>query len=281
MPERAEPDSLADVRRRVQRFMRKSVREARVRSSWVRPDVEYEKATNAFVERLLDDAGANAFLASFLPFQQRIARIANVNSLSQKLLALTAPGVPDLYQGTEIMHYRLVDPDNRMPVDFTRLASALPDMKKDWAAGPASGGRVPVPVDDPHAKLFLVWRALAVRAHYRAAFLGEYLPLETLGRHADRVVAFARMDGDDVVIVAAPVRVATLMQETDPFPAGAAWEDTVVVLPESIPEGALFDNFTSRPIHASRRPDGLRILPASDLFGRFPAALLTPQDGAP
>ena len=104
------------------------MREAQVRTSWTDVNEEYEEGVAGFVDVLL--SGANPFLQEFLPFQRRVARIGALNSLSQSLLKLTVPGVPDVYQGNEVWDFSLVDPDNRRPVDFELRKRLLADLRR-------------------------------------------------------------------------------------------------------------------------------------------------------
>jgi (1->4)-alpha-D-glucan 1-alpha-D-glucosylmutase len=112
-------------RARIQDYMTKASREAKVYTSWVNPDHEYEEAVRQFVAAVLNRSEANDFLDDFLPFQRRIAQYGMYNSLAQLLIKITAPGVPDFYRGTELWDFNLVDPDNRRPVDFGTRQTVL------------------------------------------------------------------------------------------------------------------------------------------------------------
>jgi (1->4)-alpha-D-glucan 1-alpha-D-glucosylmutase len=123
-------DALAVYRDRVQTYMTKAVREAKVESSWINVNGAYEAALSGFIDALLAKMDGNLFLQDFLPFQRRVAWLGMLNSLSQTLIKLTSPGVPDIYQGNELWDFSLVDPDNRRPVDYEhrgRLASRRGD----------------------------------------------------------------------------------------------------------------------------------------------------------
>ena len=110
----------AEFVERIKQYITKAVREAKVHTEWIKPDVPYESAYMAFLEDILDTSEENAFLKDFLPFQRKIAHYGMLNSLSQELIKITSPGIPDLYQGTELWDLSLVDPDNRRPVNFER-----------------------------------------------------------------------------------------------------------------------------------------------------------------
>src|SRR6185437_14489748 len=117
----------AEFCKRIQDYMLKAVREAKDHTSWANQNVEYEESILQFVDALLKPFENNAFLGEMLSLPTRVARIGMFNSLSQALLKLTAPGVPDIYQGRELWDFRLVDPDNRRPVDYARRLTSNSD----------------------------------------------------------------------------------------------------------------------------------------------------------
>jgi (1->4)-alpha-D-glucan 1-alpha-D-glucosylmutase len=126
------PDAAAarDYRERIEAYMIKAVREAKVRTSWTEIDLAYEEALLQFVRSALEPHDNNLFLADFLRFERPVARFGLLNSLSQTLLRLTAPGVPDTYQGNELWDFSLVDPDNRRPVDYRRRRELLQQLER-------------------------------------------------------------------------------------------------------------------------------------------------------
>ena len=124
-PAPASAQELADYRDRILAYMEKAIKEAKQNSNWVNPNVEYDEAVRSFVAAVLSDLRDNPFLESFAPFAQRVARLGRFNSLAQVVLKLTAPGVPDIYQGNELWDFSLVDPDNRRPVCFASRAKIL------------------------------------------------------------------------------------------------------------------------------------------------------------
>src|SRR5262249_36594370 len=105
---------------RIQQYILKALREAKVHSSWMNPDTVYEEAVARFISLILDPDTGSEFLEDFRPFQRRVSAVGLLNSLSQTLLRIASPGVPDTYQGTELFDFSLVDPDNRRPVDYER-----------------------------------------------------------------------------------------------------------------------------------------------------------------
>ncbi len=228
---------------RMAAYMEKATREAKVRTSWTHPNAEYDAAVKAFVEGAMAD---RELMADVEAFVRPLVAPGRVTSLSQTLLKLTSPGVPDIYQGTELWDLSLVDPDNRRPVDFDLRRRLLREME----------GLSPVQVmaraDEGLPKLWVIHRALQVRARRERAFgpEGRYDPIEGRGPKAAHVVAFGR--GEEVVAVA-PRLVVGL---------GDDWQGTTLPLPP----GAWRDAMTGE------RFEGEVPLPA--LLRRFPVALL-------
>jgi maltooligosyltrehalose synthase len=255
---------LASFSERIVAYMIKACREAKQRTSWTSPDAAYEAGLEHFIERILDPREGRAFMADLLAFQARIALAGAVNGLAQTLVKLTAPGVPDIYQGCELWDLSLVDPDNRRPVDFA-LRHEMLERDSDPAELLASWR-------DGGIKQHVVARTLALRREAPALFAGDYTPLETTGPHSERLVAFARSAGDAVLIVVVPRLIASLLRDAEtPLPPAAAWDDTRVTLPEF--QGArLHDLLIGAMVDAS--PDGLL---ASEVLATLPVALLTTE----
>ena len=187
--------------------MLKALREAKVNSSWINPDTAYEEAMLAFVDAVMDRTPQNRFLGEFISLQERISHYGMFNSLSQTLLKITCPGVPDFYQGTELWDFSLVDPDNRRPVDYGIRMEMLEEIKR-MEAEPGRRElvrRLTVDKEDGRIKLYLTYRLLNFRRENRGLFeKGEYLPLEARGRLAENVCAFARRNNGKSLIIAAP-----------------------------------------------------------------------------
>src|SRR5216110_567472 len=126
-----EPAPTADYIERIQAYMAKALKEAKINTSWIQPNEQWDAAMSDFVARVLDSSPKNKFVPTFLPVAEEIARLGAINSLSQAAIKLTVPGVPDIYQGSEIWNFSLVDPDNRRPVDYglrRRLLFELPNL---------------------------------------------------------------------------------------------------------------------------------------------------------
>ena len=268
LPRGATP-ALAAYAGRVRAAMVKSIREARVHTNWAIPNLEYEQATTALIDAALTGNRSVAFLGAFLPFARELASLGARNSLVQTVIALTAPGVPDLYNGTEVWDFSLVDPDNRRPVDFQRralLLDALPaDLARDRAAAMAGLLR---DWPDGRIKLAITHSLLQHRAaHPRLYDAGDYQPLQADGAEADEICAYARAHGEDSLIVAAarfPRR-----RLTRRFTAS-----TRLPLPPALqPTRAWHELLTARAL----RPDDGG-LSAEALFQALPVAVLEPTD---
>ncbi|GFO53445.1 maltooligosyl trehalose synthase [Geomonas sp. Red276] len=262
-------------RGRIKEYMTKAVREAKTNTSWVSPNAPYEEAVLAFVDRLLSDEDS-PFVKEFIPFQRYIARCGMFNSLSQLLLKMTSPGVPDFYQGSELWELSLVDPDNRRPVDYALRKEMLAAVKAREAEAGArelfrelleNGG-------DGRVKLYLIYRILNYRRAHRNLFdRGDYLPLETKGHRGRYLVAFARRAEGEAVIVVVPRLVATLLQGEDREPMGEeVWGDTVVYLPEGA-AGRFRNIVNDEEVEAAER-HGRPAIPVARLFAEAPVALL-------
>jgi (1->4)-alpha-D-glucan 1-alpha-D-glucosylmutase len=259
-------DDPARFRDRIVAYMTKALREAKVHTSWVNPDETYEKAVTRFVDAILDRQRTNPFLQAFVPFQQRVAELGIYNSLAQLLIKITAPGVPDFYQGTELWDLSLVDPDNRRPVDYTQRAASLSGLDDADVEELFAGRR------DGRIKQFTTARALAARASARDVYEhGEYVPLQTLGARRDCLFGFARRFGDRAAITCVPRLIATLTPDGSTPPFGAVWADTRVLVPDGA--STLVNVFTGAALEPQRDDAGLT-LAAAAVFDRFPVALL-------
>ena len=205
-PEPVPVDELAAYRERIETYMVKAAREAKVRTSWLAVNSGYEDALTEFVAGILRESGDNRFLDELRAQSATFAWFGLLNSLSMTLLKLTSPGVPDIYQGNELMDYSLVDPDNRRPVDYTRrreLVDGLIAARSAPTAPPDLHALLASPYDG-RVKLWVILRALALRrAHPDLFAYGDYRPIPVSGTHADHVVAFARTHGAQGIVAVA------------------------------------------------------------------------------
>jgi (1->4)-alpha-D-glucan 1-alpha-D-glucosylmutase len=269
---------LAELRERILAYMEKAIREAQVHTSWINVNEEYEVAIVGFVEALLSPAENNLFLEEFAPFARRVSRLGALNSLSQTLLKLTAPGVPDIYQGNELWDFSLVDPDNRRPVDYSLREKLLAGLKALDEGSLAAGARSLLDGwEDGRPKLHLTRRALALRNERPELFeRGEYVPLEAEGERADHLVAFARRLGEEAAISVSPRLYASLTDDSGPLlPDPETWAGTRIEVPE-LP-GADYRNVLTGEVVRAEERNGRLLLPATDLLKSFPVALLVAE----
>jgi (1->4)-alpha-D-glucan 1-alpha-D-glucosylmutase len=236
-----------------------------------------------FVRALLSPAPTNLFLPDFLPFQQKVAWRGAFNSLSQVLLKLTSPGVPDIYQGNEVWDFSLVDPDNRRHVDYEARRTALRDIKTMHAeAGAAAcAQRLLENVPDGRIKLYLIWKTLSFRRERELLFRnGDYLPLKTGGVRAEHVCAFARNGGNETLLVVVPRLFTVLIGEDPQFPVGeSVWADTWLELPPDLNSAheQWINILTDETVPTLTVIEGeKRGFELARLFRTFPYALLRP-----
>jgi (1->4)-alpha-D-glucan 1-alpha-D-glucosylmutase len=262
---------------RITRYMIKAVREAKRRSSWVEPDIPYEEGISRFISKIIKRGIQSGFMASFVPFQKKIAFYGIWNSLSQLLMKLASPGVPDIYQGSELWNLSLVDPDNRSDVDFDRRISLVNDMKELEKAGlPALVKDILSHSEDGRIKLFITWKVLDIRKKEPSLFLhGDYIPIKAAGKRGEHIICFARVYEGRWGITLAPRFITSLVGDGE-IPIGEeVWKDTCIVIPSSAPR-AFKDVFTGRsllfeevliPVH-----ELLAVFPLSLLFGKVEAS---------
>ena len=250
-------DAVKSLGERVEAYMIKAVREGKEVSGWSNPNTEYEMGLQRFIRGAFDTPRVNPFLADLHALIRLLARPAAVASLSQLVLKLTVPGVPDIYQGGELWDFSLVDPDNRRPVDWEQRRALLRKAGAEAFTGLGSNAQ------DGSCKLFIVHRLLELRRRHPELFAaGEYIPLEVTGApSADHLCAFARRHGEFVLVVAAPCLVYGLYRKG----ATADWGDAEVVLPA---DRAWQDVLTDREWPGSER------ISVSDLLADFPVSVL-------
>jgi (1->4)-alpha-D-glucan 1-alpha-D-glucosylmutase len=262
---------------RVRDYMIKAAREAKVNTSWINPNEAYEQAMTTFIERILMPRPDNAFLQDFLSFHRMIAHYGMYNSLSQVLLKICSPGVPDFYQGTELWDLSLVDPDNRRSVDHDLRRDLLAELKDRESKGTAVelAWELSLNKEDGRIMLYLVYKALNYRKANRDLFMnGEYLPLNAEGAHAGSLCAFARRTARGMIIAAAPRFLTKVISGGASVPFGkAVWEDTRLLLPEEN-AGVKFKNVFTQEIISTVDLGGNYGLLCADIYSCFPVVLL-------
>ncbi len=266
---------------RMEAFLLKSIREAQVHTSWVNPNMGYDEATSRFVRAVLDNSGPNPFLEDIAALRRRVAHAGAFNALGQHLLKLTAPGVPDIYQGTELWDLSLVDPDNRRPVDYDRRLALLRDLTARQDA-PALPAELVDALDDGRIKLFVTLRVLALRAAHPDLFAtGDYVPLETSGPKQDHVAVFARRAGDREILVVVPRLIAGLIRGEPVPPVGdALWAGTSLTIPGADGDQVYRNLFTGETLHPTAGSRGGE-MPLAEALATFPVAVLERLPASP
>ncbi|MDB5732049.1 MAG: Malto-oligosyltrehalose synthase, partial [Variovorax sp.] len=281
---------------RIVHYMLKAAREAKLRTRWTQPDEAYEAALERFVRTLLARPGGNPFLDDLQALGATLAWYGALNSLTLTLLKYGSPGVPDLYQGNELMDLSLVDPDNRRPVDYGLRARLLAEQAQGARAPDLAtfANELAAAPQDGRAKLWITWRMLSWRREQPTLWRdGAYAALAVQGEHAAHVIAFERRQADEALVViagrlffglagrgavksgaqaAATAAGESLALALRALPLGAAaWRDTAVALP-GWPEGGRFENVLTGEVLALERG----VLRMADAFASFPGAALRP-----
>jgi (1->4)-alpha-D-glucan 1-alpha-D-glucosylmutase len=263
-------DSFTD---RIKEYMTKAVREAKEQTSWRRPDEDYEQALARFIELLMTEVGREGLAEDVASFAAHVAPHGALNSLAQTLLRITAPGIPDTYQGTELWSYTLVDPDNRRPVDYEERRRLLDDLSTMIEEPVAAAVREMLDEwQDGRIKLLFTAAALHCRARHADAFdRGQCVPLNASGSRAEHVVAFARALDGNACIVALPRWTARLTEGAMPQAGPELWQGTVVLLPDSLQHARWRNVLTGEEVPVTA--GGLEL---GSLFATVPFALLEP-----
>jgi (1->4)-alpha-D-glucan 1-alpha-D-glucosylmutase len=260
---------------RIQQYMTKAVHEAKVNLSWINDDPAYVEALQQFIAKVLSPgtrSRPNSFLEQIQAFLPPLFFFGAMNSLAQRLLMIASPGNPDIYQGTELWDFSLVDPDNRRPVDYELRQRLLTELDRR-----AEGGKLPAlcaeligSYQDGRIKMWTTMQALRLRRDRRELFhQGGYRPLNATGPRQQHVVAFAREHHNQVAIVAAPRLSYTLAGGALRAPLGELWGSTELPVPPRTAE-FLENVFTGEKIRVGPN----RTLLCHELFAHFPLALL-------
>jgi (1->4)-alpha-D-glucan 1-alpha-D-glucosylmutase len=259
---------------RVKAYMIKAVREAKVHTEWLKPDAAYEEAFLSFIDGALDLSNANLFLRECVPFARQVAHLAVLNSLSQTLIKIACPGVPDFFQGTELWELSFVDPDNRRPVDFPSRRKLLEQLKRREAENILALIRdLLTHWEDGAVKLYLIYKALHFRKNSQRLFHeGTYLRLFASSEARDQICAFARHHGKAWAIAIAP-RLVGALTTNGALPLGKeSWGDAALILSDGFPDR--WQNiFTGEIIETSSTNRG-KLLSLAAALENFPVALL-------
>jgi len=260
-------EEVSAFKERLKDYMIKAVREAKAITSWIKINQKYEDAILSFIDAILQDSADNKFFNDFLMFQKKTACYGALNSISQLLLKITSPGVPDFYQGTELWDFSLVDPDNRRPVDFKKRKRLLDSLLREEPPI----GEILTSWEDGRIKLYVTYKALnARRTHHELLQKGDYIPLRIEGERQEHVCAFVRRYGGKWALVAVP-RLFTKLSAVNVPPLGKrVWKDNYVLLPEDAPRNWL-NIFTGETI------DGVKGIALAELFSKFPITMLVSE----
>jgi (1->4)-alpha-D-glucan 1-alpha-D-glucosylmutase len=261
---------------RIKQYMNKAVHEAKVNLSWINDDPAYVEALQQFIERILTPGTQkrpNSFLDQIKALVPVIALFGAVNSLAQRLLMITAPGNPDIYQGMELWDFSLVDPDNRRPVNYSVRERMLQDLDRRAEKGslPSFCAELLADYQDGRIKLWTTMQALRFRRDHRELFqVGDYTPLHATGPKGDHIVAFSRQHQNSLAIIAVPRLSYVLAGGATTPPVGEVWESTELHVPSRTAE--FVENiFTGERVRVTAG----RTLLCRELFAHFPVALLS------
>jgi (1->4)-alpha-D-glucan 1-alpha-D-glucosylmutase len=267
-----ESEACATLLQRVQDHIIKATREAMVHTRWTRPNQPHEEALLKFVAKIISKDNRE-FLEDFRQFQKKVAYFGMVNGLSQTLLKIAAPGVPDFYQGSEFWDLRLVDPDNRGPIDFDRRMAML---RRIAETDDGSEDAVHDLIDHWHdggIKMYLIWKAIRFRRDHADLFRdGEFVPLQSAGAYSRNVTAFVRRRGDSWAVAAIP---RWLSQVPGKAKGQFNWEDTKITLPSDSP--AKWKDILMSTQVRSKSEAGQPRLMVGDLFQKIPVAFFNAE----
>ena len=256
-------------KKRVQSYLQKALREAKVNTNWSAPDEAYEKGCEQFVDAILSPG--HDFLSSFIPFVKIVCEHAMVYSLSQTLVKLTAPGIPDIYQGCELWDLSFVDPDNRRPVDYEKRMEFLFQLViKEEKGKEAVFEYLRSYREEGIEKLYITWKTLTLRKSHPSLFSeGDYVPVAITGQDVT-AAAYARNRNDDWVIVAFPFGLVTREPASDAEPS----QEQYLIIPEHAAQHWVHAFTGERFVTANQ-------ILLTDLFGNFPVALLVGEPSKP
>jgi malto-oligosyltrehalose synthase/4-alpha-glucanotransferase len=247
---------------RMEAYLEKAFREAKRHTGWAEPAEDYEAASKAFATQLL--AANSPFQQHFASFHKKVSDFGILNSLAQVLLKFTCPGLPDVYQGTELWDFSFVDPDNRRPVDYTQRAA--------WLSAFAPETSLNTLWEDRYTGRIKLWLEHALLAARQQVSFTEasYIPLSVKGHYKDNILAFARRHGGVWMVTVVPLHIASLCAAEGVDALEIDWKNTRVSLPDEAPESWLNILDQQKGVHQGA-------LPVSEIFGNFPLGVVKLQ----
>lgn len=277
-PEPLTAETFQSVPQRIGDYMQKAIKEAKEHSSWINPNDDYDAAVRYFVTKVLNNDPNDPFRQDMADFIKPMALCGYMNSLSQVVLKLTSPGVPDFYQGTELWDFSLVDPDNRRPVDYQLRRCRLSELRDRIAKAPDQ--LVPLvqellaKMEDGRIKLYIMTQLLAHRSRHRDLYKeGAYQPLESTGAREAHVCAYLRHREATAILIVVPVQVGRLTGGKRLATGDRIWADTRLLFPEGMTP-ARWRNLLTGEIWTAQLIQGRAGLWLRDLLRQCPCAVL-------
>jgi (1->4)-alpha-D-glucan 1-alpha-D-glucosylmutase len=258
---------------RLKAYIVKAVREAKVYTEWLKPDLAYEEAFTRFVDEILRPSEGNQFLNELVSFVKEISFHGMINSLSQTLIKMAAPGITDLYQGSELWELSFVDPDNRRPVNYSQRIKLLEELKRREENDRAALLKdLLVHWQDGKVKLYVIYKALRLRRKQKELFQhGSYTALRASGKRSQNICAFERRNDSAQVIVVVP-RLTTRFINHQTLPSAEIWQENDLILSADAPK-RWSNIFTGQELETTDFEQN-KILPLARVFDNFPVALL-------
>ena len=274
-----QPEEMPSMLERLQAYLVKATREAMIHTRWTRPNEDHELALQTFVTSILTLPAAAEFRSDFLGFHQSIVFSGVLNGLTQVLLKITCPGIPDFYQGSELWDLRLVDPDNRQPVDFAQREKLLESLREEIGGSAIDRARrLLFHWCDSRIKLYLIRQALGYRREHLDLFArGRFLGLHAVGAYSQKIICFARQSDQEWCLVVAPRWQA--LHRPDRRSIELDWKDTRVAMPPDAPR--LWTNILTGASTRTLQQNGQSYLEMKEALRDFPLAMFVPQNSAP
>jgi len=239
---------------RIQKYIEKAIKEAKIHTSWINPNTDYDQSVQLFIQKILEPIENNPFLLDFKAFMPKIFAFGMLNSLSQLILKLTSPGVPDIYQGNEIWDFSLVDPDNRRPIDFNARMNLFKNMSGEMESNPKLLlDKCLQHPQDGRIKMFFTAKTLQLRQKLPEVFInGFYLPLNIEGKNQNHLIAFARIFEKKAVIIITARLFSTFMDDFQNYKNSGFWKECRLELPPEFANSRFRNVYTESLMIPSR-----------------------------